>query len=188
MRPARTRVSAVVTALVLAVLCAIFGRESAEGKLHWQQDDKKEQIHVRLVALAWRHQRSSFFANEEIFLAEKELTLGESRLVKLVYGFLPYQPRLSEIGFDYSRIHQMRATRDPSCDEPLSQITSRGKTETPEEDVAAHPSEENGLKYSNDAPDLDVPQHHRRNPLPCYLTSADDYTKSVQQPVNEEDR
>jgi len=31
--------------------------------------------------------RSSFFANEETFIAEKQLTKDESRLVKLIYIF-----------------------------------------------------------------------------------------------------
>src|SRR5262249_10982252 len=142
---------------------------------------KKEQMRVRLVALSFTHPRSSFFANEEIFVAEKDLSHGESRLVKLVYGFLPYQPRLSEYGFDYLTVHELRAARDPTCDQTLIQMA------LPDTESSRRPGlEEFNLKYSADAPALDLERRHM--PLPCYLTSADDYGKALQEPINNEDR
>jgi hypothetical protein len=159
----------VAAVMVLLGFSAIFAPRPAHGSLHWKEP-RKQQIRVRLVALAWSHPRSSFFASEEVFVAEKELTPGELRLVKLVYGFLPYQPRLSESGFDYSTVHEIRATRDPSCDETLRQMTSD------DQDGKEYP-----LHYSEDSPKVDL--ERRRMPLPCYLTSADDYTKSIYRPL-----
>ncbi|HUK26572.1 MAG TPA: hypothetical protein VLV49_18485 [Terriglobales bacterium] len=153
----------------LFVFAAALRPRPAQGSLHWPTA-RKQQIRVRLVALAWSHPRSSFFSSEEVFVAEKELTPGELRLVKLVYGFLPYQPRLSETGFDYSTVHEIRATRDPSCDETLRQMMSD------DED-----GRQVALRYSQDSPTVDL--ERRRMPLPCYLTSADDYTKALYQPL-----
>jgi hypothetical protein len=159
-----------VAALVLLFACSAAWRpEPAQGSLHWPQP-RKQPIRVRLVALAWTHPRSSVFPNEEVFLAEKQLTAGELRLVKLVYGFLPYQPRLSENGFDYSTLHEVRAVRDPTCDETLHQMM---------DDELDH--QQRSLVYSEDSPKVDV--ERRRMPLPCYTTSADDYTKAVYSPV-----
>jgi hypothetical protein len=151
--------------VALFALVAALRPEPAQGSLHWRQP-RKEQIRVRLVALAWTHPRSSFFPSEEVFVADKELTAGELRLVKLVYGFLPYQPRLSESGFDYSTLHEIRAVRDPSCDETLRQLMA---------DERDH--QQRALVYSEDSPKVDLDR--RRMPLPCYLTSADDYTKAI---------
>src|SRR5437899_12179857 len=86
--------------LTLLGIFAILQREPAEAELRWQ-DGKKEAIRVRIVAMAWNHPRSSFFSNEEVFVAENALQT-ESSLVKLVYGFLPYQPRLSANRLDYA--------------------------------------------------------------------------------------
>jgi len=166
--------AAAALSLVVAILCM---HPSARGELRWETA-RKEPIRVRLVALAWNHQRSSFFASEEIFIAEKQLDQDESRLVKLVYGFLPYQPRLSESGFDYSRVYELRAMRDPSCDETLSQITSGREGDWRQAN--------SDLKYSTDAPLLNL-QRSKSN-LPCYLTDPEDYRRSVQEPVKEPPR
>jgi hypothetical protein len=144
------------------------GAESAHGNLPWPAT-KKESIRLRLVALAWNHSRSSFFASEEIFVAEKELTKDETRLVKLVYEFLPYQPRLSEQGLSYSTLHELRAVRDPQCDETLTQITVGQQGDWRRA--------QSQLKYSTDAPTLNFSRH--KAPLPCYVTNAEDYTKPI---------
>src|SRR5207245_7697495 len=89
--------------LTLLGICAMLEREPAEAELRWQ-DGKKEAIRVRIVAMAWNHPRSSFFSNEEVFVAEKALNQSESRLVKLVYRFLPFQPRLSHNAFEYATV------------------------------------------------------------------------------------
>jgi len=161
----RSLLSCLLMVSFLLIIRAAFIPQNAQGSLHWGEA-KKEQIRVRLVALSWSHPRSSFFASEEIFVAEKELTPGESRLVKLVYGFLPYQPRLSESGFDYDIVHELRAVRDPSCDETLFQMTTDDQDGLPDD-----------LKYSADAPVSDLERRH--SPLPCYLTTADDYKKPL---------
>ena len=162
------------TVFSLALIFVVCGLEPVQGELHWPFP-KKEAIRLRLVALAWNHPRSSVFANEEIFIAEKQLSKDESRLVKLVYGFLPYQPRLSEQGLDYSTVHEVQATRDPECDERLAQMV-QGKT-------GDWRQQQSDLKYSTDAPPLNPARHS--NPLPCYVTNADDYTKPVHDPESE---
>jgi hypothetical protein len=151
--------------LTVAIFCTL---QPLGGELRWQES-KKEFVRLRLVALAWNHPRSSFFASEEIFVAEKELDKNETRLVKLVYGFLPYQPRLSETGLDYEVLHEMRAVRDASCDETLGQI------------IASHMGDwrqdQSHLKYATDAPALNLARH--KSHLPCYVTTADDYSRSI---------
>ena len=164
-------IATVVFCVVISTLCA---KENAQGELRWSRTSK-EPLQVRLVALAWNHQRSSFFASEEVFIAEKQLDQDEFRLVKLVYGFLPYQPRLSESGFNYATVYEVRATRDPSCDESLLQMTSgtEGDWRQPKSD----------LKYSADAPELNL--QRRKSTLACYRTSPEDYKGAVQEPVKE---
>jgi len=154
-------------ALIVAV-CLVGGSETARGNLPWNAP-KKESMRLRLVALAWNHPRASFFGSEEVFIAEKELGKDESRLVKLVYDFLPYQPRLSEEGLDYSTMHELRAVRDPQCDETLAQITGS--------QTGDWRQEQSQLKYSSAAPPLNLSRH--KSPLPCYVTSAEDYSKAV---------
>ena len=164
-------IATIVFSVAISTLC---GYENAQGELRWSRVSK-EPLKVRLVALAWNHQRSSFFASEEVFIAEKQLDQDESRLVKLIYGFLPYQPRLSESGFDYSTVYELRATRDPSCDESLLQMTSveQGDWRQAKSD----------LKYSADAPSLNL--ERRKSNLPCYRTSPEDYKRAEQEPVRE---
>ncbi|MFY9903899.1 MAG: hypothetical protein WBX02_08435 [Terriglobales bacterium] len=154
--------------VLMAVVCLISGVQSAHGNLPWPAT-KKESMRLRLVALAWNHSRSSFFASEEIFVAEKELTKDETRLVKLVYEFLPYQPRLSEQGLNYSTLHELRAVRDPHCDETLTQITTGQQGDWRQA--------QSQLTYSTDAPPLNFSRH--KAPLPCYVTNAEDYTKPI---------
>ena len=168
------RKSRVAGVALLAAACLVGGHEQAAGELHWQET-KKEALKVRLVALAWNHPRSSEFANEEIFIAEKELAPSEWQLVKLVYGFLPYQPRLSDYGLDHETVHEIHAVRDASCDESLTKLTSG--------QVGDWRSARSSLQYSTDAPALNFERH--RGPLPCYQTSADDYYKAMQRPPSE---
>ncbi len=147
-----------------------------QAQLHWPAT-KKEHVRVRLIALAQDHPRSSFFANQEVYVAEKQLGSGdESRLVKLVYNFLPYQPRLSEYGFEYPLVHELAAVRDPSCDETLTQMTDEANALGGRE--PQHPR--SGMKYTAEAPDLSTDRH--RDDLPCYVTTADDYDKTLSEP------
>ena len=163
--------------ICFAVTCHLGGPETARGDLHWQLP-QSESVRLRLVALAWNHPRSSFFENEEIFIAEKQLSKDESRLVKLVYNFLPYQPRLSDYGMDYSTVHELRAVRDPGCDETLAQLTGGA--------LGDWRQERSGLKYTTDAPVLNLARH--KSHLPCYVTSADDYSRPVLEPTLDSER
>jgi hypothetical protein len=156
------------SAVLTVVVCVMGGSETAHGNLPWSAP-KKESMRLRLVALAWNHPRSSFSPSEEIFIAEKELTKDETRLVKLVYEFLPYEPRLSDEGLDYSTLHELRAVRDPQCDETLGKIASG--------QIGDWRQQQSHLKYSTDAPPLNPSRH--RSPLPCYVTNAEDYARPL---------
>ncbi len=169
----RTRLYSIIVNLVFLLLCGIGGPDRARAELHWRME-KRQSLQVRLIALAEADPRSSFFSTHEVFVAAQQLSQDESRLVKLVYEFLPYQPRLSESDFDYSVVHALRATRDPSCDQSLTQITTDERTRT---QVA--------LKYSADSPVLNTSRHH--SALPCFSTSAEDYTKAIHRPAPPEE-
>lgn len=150
--------------------CAGGSGKQAAG-LQWPDFPRKAQIRVRLVAVALAdHPRSSFFSSQEIFVAETDIGDEEWKLIKLVFTFLPYQPRLSESGFDYSVVHEIAAWRNPDCDETVAQLTARSL-----------PDRHEPLIYSHSVPREDL---DRRNiPLPCYETKADDYIKSSLEPV-----
>jgi hypothetical protein len=81
----------------------------------------KQDIEVCIIALAVTYPRSSFFANDEVFVAEQELAKDESRFIKLIYDFLPYQSPLSSYGLDYALVHRFVAdavalrTEDAEC-------------------------------------------------------------------------
>ena len=96
---------------------------AADGQLRWPRP-RKQEIEVRLIALAVEYPRSSFFANDEVFVARQELSKGESRFIKLVYDFLPYQSPLSDSGLNYSLVHKFNAVRETACDENLWEMRS----------------------------------------------------------------
>lgn len=125
--------------------------------------DAKE-LSVSFLGPALPLPSSSYFSSHEVFIAEERLSRHQSRLIKLVYEFLPYQPRLSEYGPNYPAVDKLRTTRDPSCDETLMQVTS--SINTPEWLQAARPQLDS--KYSN----------QRQSALPCYRTTADDYRRA----------
>ena len=122
-----------------------------------------QELPLRVIGLVWAPSRSSYFSNFEVFFAEEVLKKGEPQLVKLVYVFLPYQRRLSEYGFNESKIRRLRVTRDSTCDESLMQMT--------------WPEGENGSQHSGDA--LATTSTDRNNLLPCYRTTADDYQRAA---------
>jgi hypothetical protein len=159
--------------VVLLLICSASGPESLRADLHWQPD-KKQNLRVRLIALAETDPRSTFFSTHEVFVAAQQLTKDETRLVKLVYAFLPYQPRLSESDFDYSVVHELRAVRDPSCDQTLAQMSTDQRTHS-----------QRSLRYSADSPVLNVSRH--RSLLPCYSTTPEDYAKEIHQPAYDEE-
>jgi hypothetical protein len=155
----------------LAATCIGGSGRQAEGQLRWAYPPKKAPMRVRLVALAISLPRSSFSKSYEVFVAETEIGHEEwSGLIKLVFNFLPYEPRLSESGFDYSVVHEVSSWRDQNCDESVAQLTARSL-----------PNRHEPLIYSRNVPRevLD-----RRNiPLPCYETNADEYIKSSFEPI-----
>ena len=115
---------------------------------------KTEVVPLRVVQLALALPMSSFFSNYEAFVAERSVNRNTSQLIKLVYIFLPYERRLTEIGVNTSKTFHLRVTRDPSCDESLISMT------WPEGEAPGKPAESDKEK------------------LPCYRTTADDYRKA----------
>jgi hypothetical protein len=107
---------------------------------------------------------SSYFSNYEVFIAEQRLTRHQSQLIKLVYEFLSYQPRLSDYGPNYPGIENLRATRDRSCDQALMQVASSAST--------VPWSQSGRLQLS--AKSLTQQQ----STLECYRTTADDYRRA----------
>src|SRR5581483_300635 len=162
------RIGRVIASASLLLACVFSGPGSAGADLHWQ-DPRKENLQVRLIALAESEPRSTFFSTHEVFIAAQQLGKEESRLIKLVYAFLPYQPRLSESDFNYFAVHEIQALRDPSCDQSLAQISSDQRTRS-------HVR----LKYSADSPVLNSSRHH--SAMPCYSTTPEDYTKAIYRP------
>jgi hypothetical protein len=143
--------------------------KQAEG-LRWPNPPRKARMRLRLVAVALAEPRSSYFSNHEVLIAEKEIGDEEFSLIKLVFTYLPYQPRLEESGFDYSMVHEVSAWRNPDCDETVEQLTERSL-----------PDRHEPMIYSPNAPRKDLDR--RRIPLPCYETKADDYIKSSLEPI-----
>ncbi|HET7440927.1 MAG TPA: GAF domain-containing protein [Terriglobales bacterium] len=107
---------------------------------------------------------SSYFSNQEIFLAEERVSSHQSRLIKLIYEFLPYQPKLSDYGPEYPALDKLRVTRDPNCDETLTLATSSLNT-------AGWP-QAGRLKLNAKYLNL------QEATLACYRTTADDYRRA----------
>jgi hypothetical protein len=149
---------------------------AADGQLRWPHP-RKQEIEVRLIALAVEYPRSSFFANDEVFVAEQELSKEESRFIKLVYDFLPYQSPLSDSGLNYSLVHKVNAVRDTTCDETLWEMRNlmqqRRRAEQPN----------SSWKYAAKSPIADLDRRQAR--LRCYRTTSDDYERAEHQPTNE---
>ncbi len=157
---------------ILTLACIVLLADPrAASQLRWPDGPKKETMRIRLVAVVLSDPRSSFFSNHEIFIAEQEIGHEEWALIKLVYSYLPYQPQLSTTGFDYSLVHELSGTRNSSCDQTLADLTLRQGPEP------GHIK----LKYSHDAPNRQLDR--RRIPLPCFETTADDYTRVTSEPV-----
>lgn len=165
--------------LIFAVATAgcvlLIGNRTADGQLHWQS--RHEAIEVRLIALAVAYPKSSFFANDEVFVAEQELAKEESRFIKLVYDFLPYQPPLSSYGLDYSLVYRFHAIRDTSCDENLWEMRSPNSQEN-------HPATlSERWRYAHDTPIADL--DYRQARLRCYRATSDDFEKADREPTGE---
>lgn len=156
------------------------GTPAADGQLHWSS--RKEPIEVRLIALAVAYPRTSFFANDEVFIAEQELANDESRFIKLIYDFLPYQSPLSSYGMDYSLVHQVRAVRDTTCDESLGQMRRLSQQEKKQRRSPSRSTDEQ-WRYAQYSPIADLDFRQAR--LRCYRTTSDDYEKAVREPSND---
>ena len=153
--------------LALFLLC---GALALHGQSRWPAP-RKESIEVRLIAVEVIYPRTSFFANDEILIGEQELAKDESRLVKLIYDFLPYQTPLSSSGLSYSLVHRFHAIRDTKCDETLWQMRELQASSG----IAR-------LKYAPDSP-IDLGRRQAR--LRCYRVTSDDYQSASRQPTNE---
>jgi hypothetical protein len=169
-----SRIPLVCLAGVVFVLFT--GMPVADGQLRWP-NLRKEAIEVRLVALAVAYPRSSFFSNDEVFIAEQQLAKEESRFIKLVYDYLPYQPPLSTYGLDYSLVHKVNAVRDTTCDESLWQMRSSLE----ERRQSGEPR--SNWKYAMECPISDLDRRQAR--LRCYRTTSDDYERALHQPTSE---
>ena len=128
-----------------------------------EQPAQTKEVSVNFVGLALSLPSSSYFASHEVFIAE-ERTRSQSRLIKLVYEFLPYQERLSDYGPDYPDVDKLRVTRDPSCDESLPQVMT-------------------AMTKSSHAVTDRLQQHLsgvnvQAGKLECYRTTADDYRRA----------
>ena len=119
-----------------------------------------KELSVNFVGLALTLGSSSYFSSREVFIAEDRVRHGGSRLIKLVYEFLPYQPRLSDYGPNYPAVDKLRVTRDPNCDEPLRQVMSSAR---PFSDQL-----QQDLQGSN----------WQARTLECYRTTAEDYRRA----------
>jgi hypothetical protein len=158
------------------VFLLLTGTTVADGQLHWNTI-RKQQIEVRLIALAIAYPRTSFFANDEVFIAEQELAKEESRFIKLVYDFLPYQSPLSSYGLNYSLVHRVNAIRDTSCDESLWEMrTALEQRRRADRSVA-------GWRYAAETPVSDLDR--RQAKLRCYRTTSDDYERVYREPTNQ---
>lgn len=165
-----------ISATLAAAFVFLTGVSTADGQLHLPSP-RKEPIEVRLIALAVAYPRSSFFANDEVFIAEQELAKEESRFIKLVYDFLPYETPLSSYGLNYSLVHRVRAVRDTTCDESLWQM--RFLLEQQRQSRALNAQ----WKYATDSPIADLDRRQAR--LRCYRTTSDDYEKALHEPSSE---
>jgi len=162
-----------VSFLELSFLVMFIGDSAVHAQSRWSAS-RKEPIEVRLIALEVAYPRTSFFANDEVFIAEQELAKNESRFVKLVYDFLPYQSPLSSFGLRYSLVHRLQATRDTTCDETLWEMREWQSDSGPST---------SRLKYAADSPIADLERRQAR--LRCYRVTSDDYEKASRQPTNE---
>ena len=134
-----------------------------EGSSGEQNSARPQEISVAVVGAALPLPSSSYFSSSEIFVAEERLSNHRTRLIKLVYDFLPYQRRLSDYGPNYPDVDRLRVKRDTTCDETLAQVMS-GAGSSP----ASRPEEVLGAGYSG------RPQMK----MPCFRTTADDYRRA----------
>jgi hypothetical protein len=155
------------------VSCLILGLTGfSEAQSFWPVPRKKP-IHVRLIAVQIAFPRTSFFANDEVLIAEQVLAKNESRFVKLVYDFLPYQNPLSSFGLSYSLVHRVQAIRDATCDEALWEMRKEVR------------KSDSGTPQFIYAPDSPIDLERRQARLRCYRVTSDGYETAAWHPTNE---
>jgi hypothetical protein len=125
--------------------------------------DTKE-VSVNVMGLALALPSSSYFSSYEVFIAKARFSRYQSRLIKLVYEFLPYQRRLSDYGPNYFAVDKLRVTRDPTCDETLAQVES-----SVQQPGSPHPDRLQQALHDSGEPE---------SRLQCYRTTADDYLRA----------
>jgi hypothetical protein len=121
-------------------------------------------LSISFIGPALAFPQSSYFSNFEVFIVEERLSHHQSRIIKLVYEFLAYQPKLSDLVPDYPTLDNLNSTRDPSCDEALKEVVS--------------------LASSLHWPQASLTQLNtassKQRQLPCYRTTADAYRKAME--------
>lgn len=153
------------------ICCLILGASGFfEAQSFWPVP-RKRPIHVRLIAVETAFPRTSFFANDEVLIAEQELAKNESRLVKLVYDFLPYQNPLSSFGLSYSIVHRLQAIRDNTCDEALWEMRKQLR------------KSDSGITQFRYAPDSPIDLERRQARLRCYRVMSDGYETASWSPT-----
>ena len=160
--------------LITGVVFLLGSGPRADSEIPWGQ--RKESIEVRLIALAVAYPKSSFFSNDEVFVAEQELAQRESRFIKLVYDYLPYQNPLSS-RMNYSLVYRFHAVRDATCDENLWEMRSLQAQQR------RSGRESSPWKYAAYTPIADL--DYRQARLRCYRTTSDDYESALNMPTNE---
>ncbi len=121
---------------------------------------------MNIIGLVLALPGTSYFSNYEVFVARRRVGKDETALIKLVYEFLPYQRRLSEIGLKNAKVYKLTVVRDTTCDETLKQMLNPQLDDT-------HP----GTKYSFDPAILGP--NDPNSVLSCYRTTADDFRKAL---------
>lgn len=134
-----------------------------EGNSADQKSTSPEEVSVAVIGAALPLPSSSYFASSEIFIAEERLSNHRTRLIKLVYDFLPYQRRLSDYGPNYPDVDRLRVKRDITCDETLAQVMSGAGGS-----LASGAGEVLGAGYSG----------RSQAKMPCFRTTADDYRRA----------
>ncbi len=135
----------------------------AEVSTSQEKSPKAREVTVAFIGPVLPLPSSSYFSSSEIFIAEERVRSHETRLIKLVYDYLPYQHRLSEDGPNYPDVDKLRVTRDLSCDETLKQLTLGLGTS-------------DGAVTGKLSRDEDLRGQQAK--IPCFRTTADDYQKA----------
>ena len=129
---------------------------------------KKQSITVRLIGRASFLPVTSFGANYESYVGSLQSKASDSTMVKIVYRFMNYEPRLPGSLADYDLVHTFRATRQPDCDakaETLIYSQHVGPAGQVSEPAFS-------FVYAKNASGVSIPPTVL---LPCYVVSADGY-------------